>query len=231
MSAAAEEKPLLLPAAGPGLLIRLKRHLLQYGPQSLTTTELLGLLLGPGGNPWGVAAGTLEALGGLEGLSKASAWQLRRQTGIGDGRATRVLCAMELAARRQRDTVAADPIASPGHSHRYFAARLANFRRESFGCLYLDTRHRPIDFQILFQGTVDSAAVYPREVLRHCLERDASAVVVGHNHPSGDPHPSHADITITTRLKDALSLLDIRLLDHLIIAGSRVYSFAEHGRI
>ncbi|MFK7957240.1 MAG: DNA repair protein RadC [Lysobacterales bacterium] len=215
----------------PALMKRLKQQVLQQGAAHLSPVELVALLIGPGGNSWEVAANTLHALGGLAGIQKASAWDFKRQRGIGESRALRLLCAMEVSARLRRPPTPEEPIVSPGHSRRYFSTRLVALQRESFACLYLDTRHRPVDFHILFQGTIDCAAVYPREVARHCLERNASAVIVGHNHPSGDAQPSQADITITRRLKDALGLLDIRLLDHLIIADSSVYSFAEHGQL
>ncbi len=215
----------------PALMQRLKQQLLNQGAETLSTVELIALLIGPGGNSWKVAANMLRSLGGLNEIPKASGWSLRQQPGIGDSRAARLLCAMEIAARLRQPCPSEKPIVSPGHSGRYFSARLAALPRESFACLYLDTRHRPIDFQVLFQGTIDCAAIYPREVVRHCLERNASAVIVGHNHPSGDTQPSQADMTITGRLKDALGLLDIRLLDHLIVAGNQLYSFAEHGQL
>lgn len=213
------------------LLRRQRRELLCRGAQSMSTAELLALLLGPGGDPLGLADHLLNRLGGLAGVARSSGWELRRQAGIGEARAARVLCAAELSVRLAEPPCQPDPVASPADSRRYFSARLGHRRRESFACLYLDTRHRPIDFQVLFEGTIDSAAVYPREILRHCLERDASAVIVGHNHPSGDPAPSHADVAITGRLKEALGLLEIRLLDHLIVAGRQCYSMAEHGRL
>ncbi|MEM6936844.1 MAG: DNA repair protein RadC [Pseudomonadota bacterium] len=217
-------------AAGRSLR-RLRRLLLHRGAHSMSTAELLALLLGPGGDPLSLADDLLDRVGGLAGVARSSGWDLRRLRGIGDARATRVLCVTELAARLAAPLRPPDTVASPADSRRYFGARLGHRRRECFGCLYLDTRHRPVDFQILFEGTIDSAAVYPREILKQCVERDASAVIVGHNHPSGDPAPSHADLSLTRRLKDALDLLDIRLLDHLIVAGQRCFSFAEHGRL
>ena len=104
--------------------------------------------------------------------------------------------------------------------------------REHFLAVYLDNRHGVINSEILFHGTVDGAAVHPRIVLQRALHYNACAVVLAHNHPSGDPEPSQADQTITNRIKDALAPVDVRLLDHLVVGdGEGIYSFAEHGRL
>lgn len=210
-------------------------RLLRAGPQSLDDAELLSVIVqfGPRDKA-GVEKGQrlLDHFAGLEGIARAGVWALARGPGMTPCRSGRLAAACELAARLAEPPHALDdPIVNPRDSRSYFKARLAQSRRESFACLYLDTRHRPIDFQVVFEGTVDTAAVYPREIVRFCIERDASAVIVGHNHPSGVAEPSHADLAITRRLKEALGLLDIRLLDHLIVTGGSIYSFAEAGHL
>jgi len=121
------------------------------------------------------------------------------------------------------------PVASPADAAACFRARLGDLSYEAFACVFLDTRHRVICFEVLFRGTIDGAPIYPREVLKRALHHNAAAIIAGHNHPSGDCEPSHADRTITQRLQKCLALVDIRLLDHLIVTGSEFRSLAELG--
>lgn len=107
--------------------------------------------------------------------------------------------------------------------------QLAGFEYEVFAVLFLDTQHRLIEYAELFHGTIDSAVVHPREVLKATLRHNAAAVIVSHNHPSGNPEPSQADTTLTRQLKEALALVDVRILDHIIVAGTDTTSFAERG--
>jgi DNA repair protein RadC len=120
---------------------------------------------------------------------------------------------------------------SPRATANYLQLQLATAERELFAALFLDTRHRLIEFQVLFAGTVDAAHVHPREVAKAALKVNAAAVIVAHNHPSGNPEPSQADLAITRRLRDALALLDIRLLDHFIVAPDSTVSLAERGLV
>jgi DNA repair protein RadC len=122
-----------------------------------------------------------------------------------------------------------DVLESPATTRRYLALRFANLEHEVFCCLFLDNRHRVIACDELFRGTVDGASVHPREVVKQALARNAAAVILAHNHPSGVAEPSQADELITLRLKDALGVVDIRVLDHLVVAGSNVVSLAERG--
>ena len=117
----------------------------------------------------------------------------------------------------------------PGDIEGFLRLKLAGRRNESFGVLYLDTRHRLIEMEELFQGTVDGAAVYPRVVVQRALEKNAAAAVVFHNHPSQVAEPSEADRDITTKLSRALAFIDVRLLDHLVVTDGRVVSMAERG--
>jgi len=120
------------------------------------------------------------------------------------------------------------PLTSPQASKDYVKLQLATFEHEVFACLFMDNKHRVITFEKLFRGTIDSASVYPREVVKACLKHNAAAVILAHNHPSGVSEPSQADQRITKRLNDALALIDVRVLDHLIV-GEEVTSFAERG--
>lgn len=137
-----------------------------------------------------------------------------------------VECARQVVDERMhRGASFKDPSTSCG----YFRDKLAGLEREVFAAAFLDTRHRMIEFVELFQGTVDGAEVHPREVVRRALLRNAAAVIVAHNHPSGDVGPSAADRAVTIRLKQALALVDVRLLDHIIVGGNKTFAMAEHG--
>ena len=121
------------------------------------------------------------------------------------------------------------PFTSATQTQDYLIARLAQEEREVFATLFLDTRHRLLRFEPLFAGTIDSCAVHVREVAKRALALNAAAVILGHNHPSGDPEPSVADQNITQRLREALELFDIRVLDHIIVGGGKAVSFADRG--
>ena len=134
--------------------------------------------------------------------------------------------ALKLAAARVART---DVLTNPAETRRYLMLRMGDLQHEVFCCLYLDSRHYVIAFDELFRGTVDGASVHPREVVKEALARNAAAVILVHNHPSGVAEPSQADELITIRLKDALGLVDIRVLDHLIVTAGRCVSLAECG--
>lgn len=118
---------------------------------------------------------------------------------------------------------------TPGVTRDYLRLRLAGQQRELFACLFLDNNHRVIEFEVLFYGTLDGATIHPREVVKAALTHNAAAVILAHNHPSGSAEPSQADLSLTRRLKEALALVDIRVLDHLIIGEGETVSFAERG--
>ena len=120
-------------------------------------------------------------------------------------------------------------LSKPDETRDFLRLRLADYRNEVFGCLFLDNRHRIIAVRELFQGTIDGASVYPRVVVQQAMEVNAAAMVFFHNHPSGVAEPSHADEAITRRLKDALALVDVRVLDHFVVSAGESVSFAESG--
>ena len=118
---------------------------------------------------------------------------------------------------------------SPARAKEFLRNKLAGFEHEVFAVLFLDTRHRLIEYREMFHGTIDSASVYPREVVKEALRLNAAAVILSHNHPSGNPEPSAADRALTQRLKEALTLVEVRTLDHIIVAGDQTTAFAELG--
>ena len=135
-----------------------------------------------------------------------------------------------LAARlRVGERQVAEQFSAPEDARQFAILQLAERPHEVFAALFLDSRHRLIEFRELFRGTIDGASVHPREVVREALTLNAAALIVAHNHPSGDPEPSAADVAITRRLRDALTLVDVRLLDHIVVGGTRAVSMAERG--
>jgi len=145
-------------------------------------------------------------------------------------KSVRVQAALELGRRYLESEVRARPVLSnPDKTKTYVKAWLCRYPHEVFACLFLDNRHRIINSEILFTGTIDGASVYPREVVKRCLELNAAAIIFAHNHPSGIAEPSQADRQITNKLTQALALLDVRVLDHLVVGDKLVTSMAERG--
>lgn len=212
---------------------RPREKLLERGAGALSDAELLAIFLGSGlrgQDAVGSARALLQTHGSLRNLLDRPAPALARLPGMGPACACRLSAALELAQRHlaaalQRGEALSDPL-SVGH---YFARRLRGRPHEVFAALFLDTRHRALAFEELFQGTLDSAEVHPREVARRALAHNAAAVIVGHNHPSGDAQPSAADRAVTLRLRQALALVEIRLLDHLVVGDGAPVSLAARG--
>lgn len=214
---------------------RPRERLLEAGAELLSDRELLAVLLGsglPGRDAMTLSQTLLEQWGSLHALMRRGARELTRAEGLGPARTARLLAALELGRRCiEGPTDRRRALKRPQDAARCFKARLADLSHEVFSCLFLDTRHRVICYEALFRGTVDGATVYPREVLKRALYHDAAAVILGHNHPSGNCEPSEADRTITTKLAEALALVDIRLLDHLVVSRNGHVSLAERGYI
>ncbi|WP_266152102.1 DNA repair protein RadC [Dyella halodurans] len=211
---------------------RPREKLLTRGCDALSDAELIAVLLGSGVPGTDAIALGREMLGNSGGLSAllgdpGSAVQLR---GIGPAKRARLVAALELARRSLAEQLAERPsLGNPSDSGNYLRARLRHLPYEVFGCLYLDNRHRVLAFEELFRGTIDGASVHPREVVRACLRHNASAVIFAHNHPSGVAEPSAADRAITRELRDALQLVDVRVLDHLVIGSGEPASMAALG--
>jgi DNA repair protein RadC len=212
---------------------RPREKLLARGAQALSDAELLAVLLGSGarGRSAVELARTLIAeFGSLRRLLNAEAQRCLGQAGIGPARYAALKAAVELARRHFREALHVGPtLAAPDATRTFLVAQLRDRPYEVFCCLYLDNRHRLIAFEELFRGTIDRAGVHPREVLRQTLLHNAAAVIFAHNHPSGVLEPSQADELITRRLKEALALMDVRVLDHFIIGDGLCFSFSEHG--
>jgi DNA repair protein RadC len=193
----------------------------------LSDAELLALFLRGGPH---IAAGLLARFGTLREMLHADADALCAQPGVGHALAATILAIPELARRYYASSLQpGDPIRSPADTEAYLQARLRHLDHELFCCLFLDNRHRVLRFDELFRGTIDGTSVYPREVVKEALAVNAAAVILAHNHPSGVAEPSQADERITRRLKSALELVDIRLLDHLVIGDGRATSMASRG--
>jgi DNA repair protein RadC len=205
------------------------------GIASLSDTELLATLLGTGGarlNVIELAQSLLLDFGGLRGLLQARRAVLEAKHGLGPAKTAKLLAVLELSRRYLHEMLTrGDPLESPELTRQYLKTVLRDHSNEVFACLFLDTRHRVIAFEELFQGTIDGATVYPRVVAEKALRHGAAALIVAHNHPSGVCEPSLADQAITRRLKEALALLDIRLLDHFVVGDGEPVSMASRGML
>jgi DNA repair protein RadC len=213
---------------------RPREKLLARGAASLSDSDLVALLLRTGTRARRVlemGEEVLQAFGGLAGLLETAPDRLKRVSGLG-GTAKRaeLLAVMELARRassqqlRQREV-----FSSPDAVKHYVQLRIAQKEHEVFAVLFLDAQHRLIEMRELFQGTLTQASVYPREVVKQALALHAASVVLAHNHPSGTAYPSRSDEALTQTLKAALALIDVRVLDHVIVAPGDALSMAEKG--
>ncbi|HZX78372.1 RadC family protein [Lysobacter sp.] len=212
---------------------RPRERLLAQGAAALSDAELLAIFLGSGlrgRDAITTARDLLQAHGPLRTLLERPPAQLAKLPGLGPARACLLAAALELGhrllgAQLERGSVLGDPQAAGV----YFTQRLRGRPHEVFAALFLDTRHRAIAFEELFRGTIDGAEVHPREIVRRAIAHNAAAVIVGHNHPSGSCEPSPADRAITERLREALRLVDTRLLDHFIVGDGPPLSMAARG--
>ena len=215
------------------LSLRPRERLLACGAQALAPEELLAVLLRtglPGQGVMDLAKTLLQEFKGLAGLLAARPQDLQRVKGLGPAKRAEIVAVMELARRASAQELSqASVFNSLSQLKRYAALHLAQLEHESFSVLYLDAHHRLMEMQTLFRGTLSQASVYPREVVKEALARNAAALVLAHNHPSGIAEPSRADEYLTQTLKSALQLVDIRVLDHLVVGQGEVVSFAERG--
>jgi len=199
--------------------------------RTYSDAELLGYVIGgPGGVD--IARRLLAEFGTLRPLLEADADRLAGVRGVGQAGAARIRALPGVAKRYfEQSLTVGEPLRSPADTEAYLLARLCHLGHELFCCLYLDNRHRVLAFHELFRGTIDGTSVYPREVVKEALHINAAAVIVAHNHPSGVAEPSQADERITQRLKAALALVDIRLLDHLVVGDTEAVSLAARGLV
>lgn len=214
-------------------LERPREKLLEYGAKALSDAELLAIFLRTGVRNKPVlqlARELLVQFGGIRGLLEAERDLLTATPGIGIAKFAQLQAALELTERYLETSFSrGDAISDPGMTRRYLKGKLRGYVQEVFACLFLDNQHRLISYEELFFGTIDGASVHPREVVRRVLRHNAAAVIFAHNHPSGVAEPSQADRRITDRLKSALALVDVRVLDHMVVGDEEVTSFAERG--
>lgn len=212
---------------------RPREKLLQRGSSALTDAELLAIFLRTGTRgktAVDLAKELLQDFGSLKALLGADCQRFCQSLGLGTAKYAQLQAVLEMARRHFVEVLQhSDALSSPEVTQAYLSAQLRGYDHEVFACLFLDNKHRIIKLEELFQGTIDGASVYPREVAKRALHHNAAAVIFAHNHPSGISEPSQADKQITDKLKQALMLLDIRVLDHFIIGDGIPYSFAEHG--
>ena len=212
---------------------RPREKLLTRGPQALADVELLALLLRTGivGKPvFALGQELLDTFGGLHGLMHTGVADLARIKGLGPAKRAEIAAVLEIARRSMAQALTERPMFSaPDDLKLFLRLKLGGLRHEVFAVLFLDAQLRLIEFQEMFQGTLTHTAIYPREVVKRALTLGAAAVVLAHNHPSGVAEPSRADETMTQHLKQALSLIDVRVLDHFVVGEGHVVSLAERG--
>lgn len=217
-----------LPAA-----LRPREKLLSQGPAALADVELLALLLRTGMKGKGVlqlAEELLGSHGGVAGLLRTEPRALRRVKGLGPAKGAELQAVLELARRALVAELAQRPVFdSPVQVREYLRLQMAHLSHEVFGVLFLDAQNRLIAFEEMFRGTLSQTSVYPREVVKRALALNAAGVVLCHNHPSGVAEPSRADESLTQHLQSALRLVDVRVLDHFVVAREGLMSFAERG--
>ncbi len=214
---------------------RPRERLIRHGAQMLSDAELLAVFLRvgvTGKSAVDLGRDMVGHFGSLTGLFSATLDDFSRINGMGPAKFAQLQAVLELARRAlAEDLKAGVTLSSPTAVKQYLQLLLGNRGYESFAVLFLDVKNRLIASEELFRGTLTHTSVYPREVVKASLAQNAAAIILAHNHPSGSPEPSAADHTLTQALKQALALVDVRVLDHFIVAGRQVYSFAEHGQV
>ncbi len=214
---------------------RPREKLLAQGPAALSEAELLAIFLRtgiPGKSAVDLARSLLQDFGGLRPLLEADLGRFCAGPGLGPAKYVQLQAVLELARRYlEQELQRGDALRGVGQTRRYLTARLRHQPHEVFACLFLDARHRVIRYEELFQGTIDGAAVHPRQVVKRALHHNAAALILAHNHPSGVAEPSRADEQITLRLREALALIDVKVLDHFVVGDGEAVSFAERGLI
>ncbi|NLJ11792.1 RadC family protein [Denitrificimonas caeni] len=212
---------------------RPRERLLEYGAGVLSDAELLAIFLRTGvrgRNAVELARDLLSEFGGLRQLLEADQANFTSHHGLGPAKYSQLQAVLEmgrrhLAASIQRESA----LESPQAVRDFLKAKLRHELHEVFACLFLDTKHRVLAFEVLFYGTIDGASVYPRQVVKRALANNAAALILTHNHPSGVAEPSQADKVLTERLKEALALVDVRVLDHFIVGDGEPLSMVENG--
>ena len=214
---------------------RPREKLLERGPGALSDAELLAIFLRTGTRGYSAVELARELLArfcSLRSLLDCRSEDFLKVRGTGMAKLVQLRAALELGRRYlEAGLRRTDTLTSPEATRRYLKLQMQAYDREVFACLFLDNRHRVIAFEPLFFGTIDTASVHPREVLKAALRHNAAALILTHNHPSGVAEPSRADEQLTQRLKDTLAIVDIRILDHIVVGEGEPVSLAERGLI
>lgn len=213
---------------------RPREKLLNKGAEALTDAELLAIFLRTGikgKSAVDLARDLLNENGGLAPLLSADEKSFCQSKGLGQAKYVQMQAVVEMSRRYLEENIKrGEAMNNVSDVKRYLKSRLQQYPFEVFACLFLDNKHRVIEYEELFRGTIDAASVHPREIVRQVLHHNAAAIVLAHNHPSGVAEPSQADNAITQKIKDALEVIDVRVLDHFVI-GDNIVSFAERGLI
>lgn len=212
-----------------------RERMLRTGPASLRDVELLSLLLGPGNGQRSAATlakDLLKRFGGVAGVLSQDARALGDVAGLGTAKVAALVAIRELLKRAEGASLAKEQVWSSSEKvRRHITLHLASYQQEVFGALFLSARHHLLAMEDMFFGSVDRAAVYPREVMKRCLHHNAAAVILYHNHPSGVPEPSRMDRDITERLVAVLTEIDVEVIDHVVAGRLRNVSMAERGML
>lgn len=214
---------------------RPRERLLELGPACLSDAELLAIFLRvgtPGKSVMELAMDLLHRFGSLEGLCKAVQREPSLGNGLGPAKCAQLSASPELAKRAiHSDLKQASALNSTRVVGEYLKLTFFGKEHECFVALFLNMRNNLLGTEELFRGSLNQTTVHPREVVKMALRYNAASVIVAHNHPSGDPRPSDSDLRLTKTLKQALELIEVELLDHIVVAGTRLYSFADHGKV
>ena len=212
---------------------RPREKLLEHGSSSLSDAELLAIFLRTGvsgKSAVDLARHLLNEFGSLRALLEADLSSFCRPLGLGPAKFTQLQAVLEMGRRHLAERLRRDcALESPQAVRDFLTSQVRHEQHEVFGCLFMDTKHRMLAFEVMFRGSIDSASVYPRQVVKRALAHNAAAVIFCHNHPSGISLPSEADRTLTQRLTEALDLIEVRVLDHFIVGEGQPLSMVEHG--
>lgn len=214
---------------------RPRDRLIKHGAHALSDAELIAVFLRvgvKGKSAVELGRDMISHFGSLQGLFGANITEFSKIHGLGSAKYAQLQAVLELAKRAiSEELQTQSSLSSPESVKQFLKLAIGSKQYESFNVLFLDVKNRLIKSEELFKGTLSHASVYPREIIKAALAHNAASVMLAHNHPSGSTEPSQADLTLTRTLKTALDLVDIRLLDHFIVANSQVYSMAEHGEV
>lgn len=214
---------------------RPRERLIRHGAGALSDAELLAVFLRvgvKGKNAVQLGQDMIQRFGSLQGLFGASLTDFCAMHGVGTAKFAQLQAVLELARRAIEEPLRSGrTLGSPAAVKEFLRLLFSGKSCESFHVLFLDVKNRLIDSKELFRGTLTHTSVYPREVVRETLARNAASIMLAHNHPSGTPDPSESDLLLTRALVQALALIDVRILDHFVVAGHQVHSFAEHGQL